>query len=50
VERKFLLADVIELRGRNTFLLHGRTAISSTSRESGHRSRISTFILNSIEA
>jgi len=49
VEREVLLADVIELRGRNTFLLHGRTA--DLVNIAGKRTSLAhlNFHLNSIE-
>ena len=49
VEREVLLADVIELRGRNTFLLHGRTA--DLINIAGKRTSLAhlNFHLNSIE-
>ena len=49
VEREVLLADVIELRDRNTFLLHGRTA--DLINIAGKRTSLAhlNFHLNSIE-
>jgi len=49
VEREVLLADVIELRGRNSFLLHGRTA--DLVNIAGKRTSLAhlNFHLNSIE-
>jgi len=49
VEREVLLADVIELRDRNTFLLHGRTA--DLVNIAGKRTSLAhlNFHLNSIE-
>jgi acyl-coenzyme A synthetase/AMP-(fatty) acid ligase len=49
VEREVLLADLIELRGRNTFLLHGRTA--DLVNIAGKRTSLAhlNFHLNSIE-
>jgi len=49
VEREVLLADVIELRGRDTFLLHGRTA--DLVNIAGKRTSLAhlDFHLNSIE-
>jgi len=49
VEKEVLLADVIELRGRNTFLLHGRTA--DLVNIAGKRTSLAhlNFHLNSIE-
>jgi acyl-coenzyme A synthetase/AMP-(fatty) acid ligase len=49
VEKEVLLADVIELRGRDTFLLHGRTA--DLVNIAGKRTSLAhlNFHLNSIE-
>ena len=49
VEKEVLLADVIELRGRNSFLLHGRTA--DLVNIAGKRTSLAhlNFHLNSIE-
>jgi acyl-coenzyme A synthetase/AMP-(fatty) acid ligase len=49
VEKEILLADVIELRDRNTFLLHGRTA--DLINIAGKRTSLAhlNFHLNSIE-
>jgi acyl-coenzyme A synthetase/AMP-(fatty) acid ligase len=49
VEREVLLADMIELRDRNTFLLHGRTA--DLVNIAGKRTSLAhlNFHLNSIE-